>query len=241
MTRPGNQAKRSGLGSSVRFVAEVIPLFPLSHVLLPGMPLPLHIFEPRYRQLLQDVRAGADLGRFGVVVLHSGSEAGPHAGPPDIADIGTLAEIIEVEPGDDGSSDLLAVGSRRFRVGALLTDGAPYLRGEVEWLAEDDGDVRPGHVPVTRRLCGDLRELLEALTGQARSDDPPSDATLLSYHVAAQLPLGTDDRQALLAAPTTADRLLLAVALLRRELRLLQSTRSVAVAPSAFRLPASPN
>jgi Lon protease-like protein len=224
----------------VRFVtpaAELIPLFPLSHVLVPGMPLPLHICEPRYRQLLRDVRSGSDLGRFGVVVLHRGAEAGPTEGLPDVADVGTLAEIVEVELGADGTSDLLAVGSRRFRVAELVAAGTPYLRGAVEWLPESDGELRPAQIAVTRRLCADVRELLEALTGQQRDTELPSDANLLSYHVAASLPLGTEDRQSLLAAPTAAHRLRLAVPLLRRELRLLQGTRSVPVAPTVLRLP----
>lgn len=215
----------------------VIPLFPLSHVLVPGMPLPLHIFEPRYRQLLDDVRGSTDLGRFGVVVLHRGSEVGEAGTTPDVADIGTLAEIVEIEPGSDGSSDLLAVGSRRFQIDTLLPAGAPYLRGEVRWLAEADGELRPTHVTVTRRLCADVRELLEALTGQRRDPELPTDANQLSYYVAAQLPLDTADRQALLVAPTAADRLRLAVPLLRRELRLLQATSSVAVSPSVLRMP----
>jgi len=99
--------------------------------------------------------------------------------------------------------------------------------------------LRPSHVAVTRRLCDDIRELIEILTGQERLADVPTDANQLSYYVAGQLPLATDDRQQLLAAPTAADRLRLAVPLLRRELRLLQGTRSIAVAPSVLRMPFS--
>src|SRR5207237_14041 len=83
------------------------------------------IFEPRYRQLLLDIASGSDLGRFGVVVLHRGAEAGVVAGLPDVAEVGTLAEILEIEPGADGTSDLLAVGSRRCRVDSLAPGAAP--------------------------------------------------------------------------------------------------------------------
>jgi uncharacterized protein len=228
----------------VRVVAELIPVFPLTHVLLPGMPLPLHIFEERYRQLLVDVTRGPAGAAFGVVALRTGAEAntvGTVLTEPDIADVGTLAEILEVEPYEDGASDLLTVGSRRFRIVELVTDGAPYLRARVEWLAEQDGALLPGHVAVTRRLCGDLEQLLQALTGREREDELPTDANLLSYYVAAHAPLTPADRQALLAEPTAADRLRRAIALLRREIRLLQSTRSIAISPSVLRLFVEPN
>jgi uncharacterized protein len=220
-------------------VADLIPIFPLTHVLVPGMPLPLHIFEERYRQLLIDVRDGIGPAAFGVVVLRSGTEANTHGTvvtEPDLADIGTLAEIIEVEPYEDGASDLLTVGSRRFRIVDLVTEGAPYLRAHVDWLDERDGDLRPGHVAVTRRLCGDLQQLLLELTGREREEPLPRDANLLSYYVAAHAPLTPNDRQTLLAEPTAADRLRRAIVLLRREIRMLESTRSIAIAPSVLRL-----
>src|SRR5690349_8907358 len=100
-------------------MAEVIALFPLSSVLLPGMPLPLHIFEERYRRLLEDLAETPGGGRFGVVALRSGTETSSAHGQddiPDVVDVGTLAEILEVQGNADGSSDVLSVGSRRFVV-----------------------------------------------------------------------------------------------------------------------------
>jgi Lon protease-like protein len=225
-------------------VADVIPVFPLSHVLVPGMPLPLHIFEPRYRQLLQDVQQGPGQSAFGIIALRSGGEVDltpPGGAPPDIAEVGTLAEILEVEPFDDGASDLLTVGSRRFRIRDVITEGAPYLRARVEWVEERTGTLRPHEVAVTHRLCRQHAELLEALTGRERDSDLPRDPNLLSYHVAAQLPLAPNDRQALLEQPTAGDRLRLAVTLLRREISLLEFTRSICVAPGVLQLAAHPN
>lgn len=225
-------------------MADLIPVFPLSHVLVPGMALPLHIFEPRYRQLLSDVQRGPDKAAFGIVALRTGGELAqspPGDQPPDIAEVGTLAEILEVEPFEDGASDLLTVGSRRFRILELVTDGAPYHRARVDWLAERTGSLRPHEVAVTHKLCRDHAELLESLTGRDRAVELPGDANLLSYHVAAQLPLAPADRQALLEQPTAADRLVLAIALLRREISLLQSTRSICVAPGVLQLVAHPN
>lgn len=219
-------------------MADVIALFPLTHVLVPGMPLPLHIFEPRYRQLLVDVAEDGGHGSFGVVALRRGSEVANRDddGTPDVMTVGTLAEILEVEPYDNGASDLLAVGSRRFRVRRLVTAGTPYLRGEVDWLDERDGAITPQHVTITRRLARDYAELVEVLTGRAPDPDLPRDPNLLSYHVAGHLPLTAADRQALLEEPTAADRLLRAIALLRRETSLLQATGTIAVSPSALRL-----
>ncbi|MCU1657444.1 MAG: peptidase [Pseudonocardiales bacterium] len=223
----------------MRVVADLIPVFPLTHVLVPGMPLPLHVFEDRYRQLLVDVQGDAGGGAFGIVALRRGSEAntaGTVVTDPDIADVGTLAEILEVESYEDGASDLLTVGSRRFHIRELVVDGAPYLRAHVDWLEERDGDLRPAHVVITRRLCSDLEQLILELTGREREDPLPRDANLLSYYVAGQVPLTPRDRQSLLAEPTAADRLRRAIGLLRREIRLLESTRSIAVAPSVLRL-----
>jgi hypothetical protein len=225
-------------------VADVIPIFPLSHVLLPGMPLPLRIFEQRYRQLLIDVTSRPGSASFGVIALLRGTEAelpGTAHIPPELAGIGTLAEILEVEPNEDGTCGLLTVGSRRFQLHRLIAGDAPYLRAEVEWLEERDGDVRPAQVVVTRRLCGDFSALLTTLTGRDAVEPLPRDANLLSYYVAGHIPLDVRDRQALLAEPTAADRLRRAIGLLRREIRLLQSTRTIAMAPSVLRLTAVDN
>jgi uncharacterized protein len=220
-------------------VAEVIPLFPLSHVLLPGMPLPLHIFEDRYRDLLADLAAAPTGARFGVVALRSGTEAlTPHtAGDlPDVAEIGTLAEILEVEERDDGTSDLLSVGSQRFQVEALVPDGKPYLRAEVSFLDEDDGDVDDVLHAGVRELMEAYDALLTRIAGRATGGELPPDANQLSYQIGARLPLPPEERQALLSDATTADRLARLARLLRRETALLRRTRSIAVSPAVLRM-----
>jgi hypothetical protein len=221
-------------------VAELIPLFPLGHVLLPGMPLPLHVFEPRYRQLLADVDEGArGAGSFGVVALRSGTEAmTPHTvtDGPDLEGLGTVAEIIEVESHEDGTSDLLAVGSRRFRIDRVLTEGKPYVRAEVEFLAEPDGALTPELADRARDLMGVFDTTLMRLAGRGTGPELPGDANQLSYHVAARLPLLPAERQELLADETTAERLARVARLLRREIALLQRTRSIAVSPAVLRM-----
>lgn len=227
----------------MKVVAEAIPLFPLSHVLLPGMPLPLHIFEQRYRDLLADVTNAQQLGAFGVVALRQGTEAVTPgtAGSTEVEAIGTLAEIVEVQTKADGTSDVLSVGSRRFRVVRLLPGTAAYLRANVEFLDEPDGALSRDHAALARELMDVYDSLLLRLAGRSTGGTLPRDANQLSYQLAARLPLPPDERQQLLADATTAQRLRRIARLLRREIPLLQRTHSIAVAPAVVRLPAVMN
>jgi Lon protease-like protein len=223
-------------------VGDVIPVFPLSHVLLPGMPLPLHIFEPRYRELLVDISAGPGTPSFGIVSLTRGSEVGTNgvAQEPEFAAVGTIAEVLEVQPYDDGASDLLTVGSRRFRINELV-GGKPYLQADVEYFDERDGAVPPQLCGVVTRLESTHARMIYDLTGRRNDEELPTDANQLSYHLAAQLPLTSDDRQLLLEQPTAAERLARTAVLLRREIALLQATRTIAVAPGVLQLYIRPN
>jgi uncharacterized protein len=226
-------------------VAEpAIALFPLNHVLLPGMPLPLHIFEQRYRDMLADVTAGADTGRFGVVALRTGAEAQSAANPPgapDVEAVGTLAEILEVERHPDGTADLLAIGSRRFRIDGLRPELSAYLQADVTYLDEPDGALRPEQDARARELIEIYDAMLLKLAGRGTGAELPKDANQLSYHLAARLPLPPQERQRLLDAETTAERLVEVRRLLRREIALLQRTRSIAVSPTILRLSAGAN
>jgi Lon protease-like protein len=229
---------------TVVHVAAAIPLFPLSHVLLPGMPLPLHVFEERYRRLLADITAPDRLGAFGVVALRRGTEAvtpGTAQAGSEVEEIGTLAEILEVETKPDGTSDVLSVGSRRFRVLRLLPETAGYLRADVEFLDEPDGPVTADQAVRAAELMGVYDSMLLRLAGRGTGSDMPEDANQLSYQLAARLPLPPGERQRLLADATTAQRLERLSRLLRREIALLQRTRSIAVSPAVVRMPAGSN
>lgn len=223
---------------------DVVALFPLSHVLLPGMPLPLHLFEQRYRDLLADIAGGPGQPRFGVVALRSGTEAlNPRLTAPDTPDvesIGTLAEVLEVQTAEDGTSDLLAVGSRRFEIEALVTDRA-YLRAEVRFLDEDDGPLDAADVARARALLERYDAMLLGLAGRVTGADLPRDPSQLSYQIGARLPLPPGERQALLAEPTTGGRVRLLLRLLRREIVLLDRTRSIAVSPTVVRIDSGSN
>ena len=224
-------------------MGELIALFPLSSVLLPGMPLPLHIFEERYRHLLDDLAEAPDGARFGVVALRSGTETLGASGPkstPDVAEVGTLAEILEVQRQEDGSSDVLAVGSRRFHVESLVPDGKPYLRAEVRFLDEDDGALDDDRASHARALIT-AYDALTQLAGRATGGELPADASQLGYQIAARLPLLPADRQSLLEVDTTAERFAGLNRMLRREIALLRHTRTIAVAPAVVTLVGGPN
>lgn len=216
-------------------MAELVPLFPLAHVLMPGCPLPLRLFEPRYLQLLADVTMPDGRRGFGVVALTSGSEVvgKPDDPAPQFAQVGTIAEILETEERADGTMDLLTGGSVRFRILRLVETGTPYLTAEVEFLPELDGELPENLPTAVRALATEYTRLLGALTGtDANPRDPyPPDACLLSHRIASQAPLGTDEKQSLLEAASATERLLRLQRVLRREVVLLRRTRTVAVSP----------
>lgn len=181
-------------------------MFPLGSVLLPSVFLPLHLFEPRYRQLIRDCMAGDE--EFGVVLIERGSEVG---GGDVRADVGTVAKVLEAHELDDGRWAVGAVGTRRIRVLEWLDDD-PYPRAEVEdWddVVADDGAA---DVEALVSVVATLRRVL-ALASEL--GDPAADATqelspepsLASFQVAALSPIGPMDRQALLRIPGTTERL----------------------------------
>ncbi len=224
-------------------MAEVLPLFPLGHVLLPGAGLPLRIFEQRYRALLADVTAPGARNAFGVVALSVGVEVDSALidQQPEFADVGTVAEIIEVDRAPDGTATLLAVGSRRFRLGRLVT-GKPYLQAEVDYLDEPVGDLPETLPDSARALSTEYLRLLAVLTNSRAEPDPyPHDPVALSYRIATEAPLAQVDQQSLLAELTATGRLNRLVRILRREVVLLRRTRSVAVAPGLLNATLRPN
>jgi uncharacterized protein len=189
----------------------VMPMFPLGSVLLPGGLLPLHVFEPRYRQLVIDCLAD-DFGdpEFGVTMIERGWEVG---GGDQRADVGVVARMVQVEALPDGRYRVIAVGTRRIRVNAWLPDD-PYPLADVDEWPDNDPDAA-GLTASVVAMTGRLAEVLElaARLGEspvntdlsAVSDDP----LVASYHLAALSPLGPADRYRLLCAPTPADRLAL--------------------------------
>jgi hypothetical protein len=140
-----------------------LPLFPLHSVLCPGVALPLHIFEERYRLM---VARCMDRGEpFGVVLIREGRDTGPLDGR--IASVGSTAIISEVNRYPDGRLDIMTVGGRRFHITAVDRDHEPYLVGEVEILGEPLGDgaaARQLAHRVSRRFLEYLDLLQPAVT-----------------------------------------------------------------------------
>lgn len=182
-------------------------MFPLSTVLFPHAPLPLHVFEPRYRALTAEVLAGD--GRFGVVLIERGSEVGPGGG--DRCRIGTVAHLEQAASLPDGRWVLVARGGRRFAVDGWLPDD-PYPLATVCDL--DEGPPPPpsvlaearGAVLRARTLLSELGEA--PALGPGAWDGAATDHEA-GWRVCAEAPLSAFDRQRLLEEPDAAARLAL--------------------------------
>lgn len=183
-------------------------MFPLGSVLLPGALLPLHVFEPRYRDMIRDCLRADGEPEFGQTLITHGWETG---GGDDRAMVGTIAQMLQVDALDENRYALVAVGTRRIRVNAWLPDD-PYPVADVdEWPdAEPDEPGLPAHVAATHA------RVLAALALAAQLDDdvePPTDIEIsedplvATYHLSALAPIGPADRFRLLAAAGPAERL----------------------------------
>jgi len=237
-------------------VGAILPIFPLGTVLFPGLVLPLHIFEERYRTLVRELVASPEDGphEFGVVTLRRGFEAQvapdgdaekPADEPPvtaaELYEVGCTAELRQVTELPDGRFDIVTVGRRRFRTLTVEADTHPYLTAEVEWLSDDDGDAETADLLAPRVLAA-FRTYLELLRPDSEVlDQVPDDATVLSHLVAATAQLTIEERHGLLAAPDTTARLRAELKLLNREAGLLARVRAVPVPLSDLARPASPN
>ncbi|MFC5922587.1 LON peptidase substrate-binding domain-containing protein [Micromonospora vulcania] len=230
-----------------------LPVFPLATVLFPGLVLPLHIFEERYRALVRHL-VGLPEGasrEFGVVAIQAGWEVAP-AGPGSrptpaggdvtLHEVGCTAELRQVTELADGGFDIVTVGRRRFRIAEVDEHAAPYLTAEVEWLPEPAGadevaDLLAARViAVFRQYLGLIRSDPEEISEQL-----PEDPTVLSHLVAATAALTVDDRQRLLAIDDTAARLRAELRLLNREAALLRQVRAVPVPLAELASPPTPN
>lgn len=183
-----------------------LPLFPLPVVLFPGVPLPLHIFEPRYRQMLLDIRLANNL--FGLAYFDPTSAEGEN---PPVGHIGCVAEVTETQTFPDGRSNILTLGVIRYRIDSYVDSGAPYLVAQVTYFEDDDEDEL--------LLAGAAIEVAETFTRIAQAvrtinderaalpDISNTEPQRLSFLVAAAMEIDADLKQELLELRSTSERL----------------------------------
>lgn len=189
----------------VRGVQE-LPLFPLPVVLFPGMPMPLHIFEPRYRKMLADIRAGDNL--FGLSYFDaaaSGKEI------PPAGHIGCVAEVNESQALPDGRSNILSVGVIRYRAESYVERGDPYLVVRPDFF-EDDPDVAASLVTSARDVAAMFMRVANSIRviNDERGNLPDitdTEPQKLSFLVGAALEIEIETKQELLELRSTSERL----------------------------------
>jgi Lon protease-like protein len=201
-----------------------LPLFPLNTVLFPGTPISLHIFEPRYKLMIEQCLQTGE--PFGVVLIREGEEAfGP---PADPHPIGTTAQIAQVEKLDDGRMNIVAIGVERFEIQDLNRDHMPYLIGTVESRPLDRHDASRTLAQAGQRLRPWIERYINVLSSVAQTDEfdlaqLPDEPTALAYLAAALLQIPANQKQSLLAMNQATDLLTDIRTIYRREVALLNA------------------
>jgi len=190
----------------VRGVRE-LPLFPLPLVLFPGVPLPLHVFEERYRRLLADVRVSNNL--FGLSYFDQSTGADER---PSVGSVGCATEVVEVQPLPDGRSNILTVGVVRYRVEGYVERGDLYLVARVEFFEDDEA----GDAQLLEKRAAEVTEMFMRIARAMRSINdergalpelPQDDPERLSFLVAAVVEMDAEAKQQLLELRSTSERL----------------------------------
>lgn len=199
-----------------------LPIFPLGLVLYPGVQLPLHLFEPRYRQMLADVREGQR--QFGIVCAMPGV---PERELP-AGRAGCVAQLEHVEMMDDGRANIVVVGTTPFTLDGFVDDDAPYHVADVS-LFGDVADVPPVTLAVAADdVAARFLQVVAAVRSANADDDTdddddappvlPDDPALLAFAIASMIDLPLEHRQAVLGERRPSQRLSSVDAVLRRVL-----------------------
>jgi len=184
----------------------LIPLFPLDLVLLPGVPLPLHIFEPRYKEMIKECLE--EKKEFGLIRSHG----------EELENIGCTADIIQVlKTYPDGRIDLLTEGKKRFEV-LHLNQERSFLQAEIFFLDDDGQAASLSDVASAVRLHGEIMQL----AGAEAQEDESANADQLAYRLAGSLPFDPDFQQALLEMNSEAERMRAIISFFERILPVLQ-------------------
>ncbi|HLN99102.1 MAG TPA: LON peptidase substrate-binding domain-containing protein [Pyrinomonadaceae bacterium] len=183
-----------------------LPLFPLAVVLFPGVPLPLHIFEPRYRQMLSDIRAGNNL----FALSYFDASTSQRELPP-VGSIGCVAKVTDAQTFADGRSNILTVGVIRYRIEAYVERGDPYLVVRVSYF-EDEDENQEAVEASSREVAETFTRIARAvrIINDERANLPnitDTEPERLSFLVAAAMEMDTDVKQELLELRLTSERL----------------------------------
>ncbi|MEI7887781.1 MAG: LON peptidase substrate-binding domain-containing protein [Actinomycetes bacterium] len=226
MIVPGTGEDSSSSGDLEFPESRELALFPLGSVLLPGMALQLHLFEPRYRVLMHDLQH-SESAEFGVVLIDRGSEVG---GGETRGGVGCRAVISQAVEQLDGSWAVVAIGTERLHVTRWLEDD-PYPRALVAVWADSDADQRqdPSRLSLAERIARRVFALAVEMgaQGDLSSIELSSDPSSRVYQLATLAPLGALDRRRLLATPDLTTRLELLVEMLEEQELLLQGRLSL--------------
>lgn len=189
----------------VRGITE-LPVFPLPVVLFPGVPLPLHIFEPRYRQMLTDVSLSNNL----FCVAYFDPSTSENDVPP-AGHVGCVAEVTETQTFPDGRSNILTLGVIRYRIESYVERGDPYLLARVSYFEDDDEDQS-----IVAESARDVAETFTRIAQAVRTlnderanlpDISDTEPQRLSFLVAAAMEIDADVKQELLELTSTSVRL----------------------------------
>lgn len=193
---PGDAKSSTGVQSTNArgrrpWLSSLLPLFPLDLVLFPGTPLPLHIFEPRYREMIGECLA--QKRPFGVL----------RAKDEGVAEIGCTAEIVTVtKKYEDGRMDIVTQGVERFEVMEVNQERA-FLQGEVVYLHDEPGRATAEDVARAVKLHNEIL----ALAGAEQQKPSEEEIAQLSFHIAGSMPLDLDFKQNLLGMKSEPERL----------------------------------
>ena len=202
-------------------------MFPLNSVVFPGVTVPLHVFEDRYRALMHHLLRIEDPADrlFGSVAIREGYEVGDH-GAQSLFRVGVRLQLAEAEALPDGTFDIVAIGRDRIRLDRLDTTG-PFPAGEVATMPPAESPVDRAVIQQALALFTAYRAAVTPYRGDPHPGDLPRDPTYLSWTLAAVAPLAMPDRQALLESDDTTGRLLMLSELLRSELRAMNAIPSL--------------
>jgi len=187
-------------------VSPLLPLFPLDLVLLPGVPLPLHIFEPRYKEMIKECLH--QKRHFGILRSHAES----------LANVGCTAEIINVlKTYSDGRMNILTEGKKRFEV-LEINQERSFLQADVVYLDDDRDPPDSAELDTALRLHGQIMHL----AGAQAEDMEKTDVVQLAYRLAGSLPFDPDFQQALLEMASEAQRIRAVISYFERILPVLE-------------------